>query len=243
MKFFDFEILLFHLFSQTWRLRQIIHLVGKKSDEKNGGCFLLAISFLEGSFCKSPGGNPLKRLPNPWAKVCDSGTYQTTISCFALPSVQNHWALVKRLSSLLPLKFLTARTAISPACCKVFQKASWIYAYVIVVCESNVFLWSLSKKWGSHANCPVLCKEWWIPFGDFLKISRMLRKNIRIFVKTSKISEKKLSDNTLQKGKKKPTKLQELHRTSTKSTLPQWLERSTSQPWRKHWKQKWYPNG
>ena len=154
MKFFDFEILLFHLFSQTWRLRQIIHLVGKKSDEKNGGCFLLAISFLEGSFCKSPGGNPLKRIPNPWAKVCDSGTYQTTISCFALPSVQNHWALVKRLSSLLPLKFLTARTAISPACCKVFQKASWIYAYVIVVCESNVFLSCLSKKWGSHAKLP-----------------------------------------------------------------------------------------
>ena len=30
----------------------------------------------------------------------------------------------------------------------------------------------------------------------------MLRKNIRIFVKTSKISEKTLSQNTLQKGQK-----------------------------------------
>lgn len=88
---------------------------------------------------------------------------------------------------------------------------------------SSYDLWA---KNGVHMQC----KEWWIPFGDFLKISWMLRKNKRIFVKTSKISEKKLSHNTLQKSQKNPTKLQELHRTSAKSTLPQWLERSTSQP-------------
>lgn len=65
---------------------------------------------------------------------------------------------------------------------------------------SSYDLWA---KNGVHMqNCPVLCKEWWIPFGDFLKISWMLRKNKIIFVKTSKISEKALSHNTLQKTQK-----------------------------------------
>lgn len=112
---------------------------------------------------------------------------------------------------------------------------------------SSYDLWA---KNGVHMqNCPVLCKEWWIPFGDFLKISWMLRKNKRIFVKTSKISEKALSHNTLQKTQKNQQSYKNYteHRqmiamfflllakicatvTSTKSTLPQWLERSTSQP-------------
>lgn len=188
---------------------------------------------------------PLKRLPNPWTKVFDSGTYQTTISCFALPSVQNHWALVKRLSSLLPLKSLMARCngdfhSNQPGMLQSVSKS------IVNLCLRNSSMWVqclpmiFEQKMGFTCNAK----------NDEFRLAISLRFH-ECSEKTKEFSSKPARSqkrNYLTTPCKRAKKTQRSYKNYTEHRQNQLCLSGSNDPllslsWRKHWKQKWYPNG